>query len=55
MKRKLFTAALLIVGALSFTACSEDPAMEELVEDIEINAEMTDGSDGDNDDDGPGS
>ncbi|MEQ6165781.1 hypothetical protein AAOE16_01190 [Ekhidna sp. MALMAid0563] len=49
MKRKLFTA-LAIVAALSFTACSEDAAMEELIQDTELNA-ITDG-DGDDDDSG---
>ncbi|WP_421762621.1 hypothetical protein [Ekhidna sp.] len=47
MKRKLFTA-LIIAGALSFTACQEDAAMDELVEDIELNQTL----DPDDDDDG---
>ena len=52
MKRKLFTA-LVIAGALSFTACSEDAAMEELIQDTELNDTMTDGDGdaGDGDDD----
>ncbi|WP_424963970.1 hypothetical protein [Ekhidna sp.] len=56
MKRKLFTA-LAIVAALSFTACSEDAAMEELIEDTELNAQITDpdGDGGDGDDDPTGS
>ncbi|SNS83645.1 hypothetical protein SAMN05421640_1448 [Ekhidna lutea] len=36
MKRKLFTA-LLLVGAFAFTSCQEDAAMDEIVEDIELN------------------
>ncbi|MEO9485175.1 MAG: hypothetical protein ABJG47_17080 [Ekhidna sp.] len=48
MKRKLFTA-FVILGALSLTACQEDAAMEELLQDTELNA--TDGTgDGDDDD-----
>ena len=39
MKRKLFTA-LVIVGALSLTACQEDPAMDELIVDTEMTAEV---------------
>lgn len=54
MKRKLFTA-LAIVGAMAFTACSEDAAMEELIQDTELNTQVTDGTGGDNDDDVPGS
>lgn len=49
MKRKLFTA-LVIAGALSFTACSEDAAMEELIQDTELDGKLTDG-DGDGGDD----
>ncbi len=49
MKRKLFTA-LVIAGALSLTACQEDAAMEELVDDIELNQT----SDPDDDTDPPG-
>ncbi|WP_420315750.1 hypothetical protein [Ekhidna sp.] len=52
MKRKIFTLVVLVIGALSFTACQEDLAMEELVEDIEMNADVTAGTDGDDDDDG---
>lgn len=51
MKRKLFTA-LAIIGAFSFAACSEDAAMEELIQDTELNTTMTDG-DGDDDDTTP--
>ncbi|MEQ9467296.1 MAG: hypothetical protein RLN88_07780 [Ekhidna sp.] len=54
MKRKLFTA-LVIVGALSLTACQEDAAMEELLQDTELNSLQGEG-DGDEDDtDKPGS
>ncbi|MEP1033120.1 hypothetical protein [Ekhidna sp.] len=53
MKRKLFTA-FVILGSLAFTACQEDAAMEELLQDTELNAiegESTtdDGDDGDDD------
>lgn len=55
MKRKLFTA-LAIIGAFSFAACSEDAAMEELIQDTELNADHTNaGTDGDDDVDPPGS
>jgi predicted small lipoprotein YifL len=47
MKRKLFTA-LAILALFTFTACQEDAAMEELVNDIELNQT----SDPDDDDDG---
>ncbi|WP_420577909.1 hypothetical protein [Ekhidna sp.] len=55
MKRKLFTA-LVIAGALSFTACSEDAAMEELIQDTELDGsiEGNGNGDGDDDKDGPG-
>lgn len=49
MKRKLFTA-LVIAGAMSLTACQEDAAMEELIQDTELNA--TNGDPDDPDDDG---
>lgn len=50
MKRKLFTA-FVILGSLAFTACQEDTAMEELLEDTELNAVdgTGDGDDGDDD------
>ena len=41
MKRKLFTA-LVVIAALSLTACGEDSAMEEmdqLIQDTELNIE----------------
>ena len=49
MKRKLFTA-LAILALFTFTACQEDAAMEELVDDIELNQT----SDPDDDDDDGG-
>ena len=48
MKRKLFTA-FVILGSLAFTACQEDAAMEELLQDTELNAVEGDGDDGDED------
>ncbi len=49
MKRKLFTA-FVILGSLAFTAC-QDEAMDELIQDTELNAVEGegDGGDGDND------
>ena len=45
MKRKLFTAFVMI-GAISLTACQEDTAMDELIQDTELtNPDRT----GDND------
>ncbi|MEQ8626158.1 hypothetical protein [Ekhidna sp.] len=52
MKRKLFTA-LAIVAALSFTACSEDAAMEELIQDTELDATTDGDGDGGDDPDDP--
>lgn len=48
MKRKLFTA-LVILGAISLTAC-EDQAMDEILQDTTLNS-MENGGDGDDDDD----
>lgn len=54
MKRKLFTA-FVVVGALSLMSCQEDAAMEELLQDTELNSLQGEG-DGDEDDkDKPGS
>lgn len=50
MKRKLFTA-FVILGSLAFTACQEDAAMEELLEDTELNAVENSGTDPDDPDD----
>ncbi|MEQ8904410.1 hypothetical protein [Ekhidna sp.] len=50
MKRKLFTA-FAILALFTFTACQEDAAMEELVDDIELN--QTSDPDGDDDDTNP--
>lgn len=50
MKRKLFTT-LIVLGGLFFTACQEDTAMEELVNNIELN-EVADPDT--EDDDAPG-
>ncbi|WP_370087195.1 hypothetical protein [Ekhidna sp.] len=52
MKRKLFTA-LVIAGAMSLTACQEDAAMEELIQDTELNATTGDPDDPDDDGDIP--
>ena len=50
MKRKLFTA-FVILGSIAFTACQEDAAMQELLEDTELTAaDQVDGNDGDDDD-----
>lgn len=55
MKRKLLTA-LIMISALSFTACQEDSAMEELVDDIELTqTSNTTGNGGSDNSDGPGS
>ena len=52
MKRKLFTA-LVILGAISLTACQEDAAMDELIQNTELDSIEGngdgDGGDGDND------
>lgn len=50
MKRKLFTA-FVILGSIAFTACQEDAAMEELLQNTELNAVdgTGDGDDGDDD------
>lgn len=37
MKRKILTA-LVIAAGLSLTACQEDPAMDELIQDTELQA-----------------
>lgn len=50
MKRKLFTA-FVILGSLAFTACQEDAAMEELLEDTELTAVENSDTGGDDDDD----
>lgn len=52
MKRKLFTA-FLILGSIAFTACQEDEAMEQLLQDTELNATDGDPDDPDDDDDIP--
>ncbi|MEO1257126.1 MAG: hypothetical protein AAFY41_19920 [Bacteroidota bacterium] len=51
MKRK-FLATLVVVGSLALGACSDDPTMEELIEDTELNT-IDDPSD-DDDSDAPG-
>ena len=51
MKRKLFTV-LVVLGAISLTACQEDAAMEELLQDTELNAMENNGEGDDDDDDG---
>ena len=50
MKRKLLTA-LVITGGLFLTACQEDPTMDELIQDTELNDTMNTGDD-DKDEDG---
>ena len=50
MKRRLITT-FIVVSALSLTACQEDVAMEELVENIELNQAM----DPDKEEEPPGS
>ena len=48
MKRKLFTA-LVVIAALSLTACGEDSAMEEmdqLIQDTELTTEPNDAGNG---------
>ncbi len=49
MKRKLFTA-LVILGAISLTACQDD-TMDELLQDTTLETTTT-GGDGDDDDTG---
>ena len=51
MKRK-FLNAIIITGAIEFTACQEDSTMNELADEIELN--LTTDPD-DDDKDGPGS
>lgn len=46
MKRKILTL-LVIVAGLSLTACQEDPVMDELIQDTELNALDTDPDDDD--------
>lgn len=49
MKRLFFTL-LVVAGALAFTSCQEDPTMDELVQDIELQTNL----DPDDDKDPPG-
>ena len=53
MKRKLFTA-FVIIGAISLTACQEDTAMDELIQDTELNSIDTGGDGNEDDKDRPG-
>lgn len=53
MKRKLLTL-LIVAGAFVFGACQEDPTMDELIQDTELNANIDGNGDGtDPDDDTP--
>ena len=38
MKRKILTL-MVIVGGFALTSCQEDPTMDELVQDTELNAQ----------------
>lgn len=54
MRRKFLTL-MVVVSALSLGACTEDAAMDELIEDIELNQTTDpDGSGGDVDPPGGG-